>query len=156
MLEVLNVYCDGGCRGNQSKINVGGWGVYFQYGTKEKEMYGATTNTTNNVMELTACIKALEALDKAKAYHVPISMNCDSAYVCNGMNDWIKGWKMKGWKKSNKKPVENKDLWIRLDELTSLFSDISYCKVEGHSTNYGNNKADELVNIAMDGLARIL
>jgi ribonuclease HI len=148
-LDNIIIYCDGGCRGNQNIENVGGWGAVFQYKGKSKELYGGELNTTNNIMELTAAIKALESL---KTTNIPVEMYIDSAYVVNGMNDWIKGWIAKGWRKSNKKPVENKELWIRLKELADKQENIRFNKVLGHSGVELNELADQLANKAMDEL----
>ena len=146
-MEKVIIYCDGGCRGNQNDENVGGWGVVFQYKGKTKELYGGQRNTTNNIMELTAAINALEAI---KTTQIPIQMYIDSAYVINGMNEWIHGWIKKGWKKSNKKPVENKELWIKLNELRNKQSSVEFIKVKGHDGVELNELADTLANKAMD------
>ena len=147
MSKVL-IYCDGGCRGNQEENNIGGWGILFTYGENTAELYGSERNTTNNIMELTACIKALEQVDGNTT--IPIEIHCDSAYVVNGMKVWTKSWIKNGWKTANKKPVKNKDLWMRLVELVDRHKDLEFVKVKGHSTNKGNNIADGLANKAMD------
>ena len=140
----LEIYCDGGCRGNQSDSNVGGWGVYLVWGEHEKER-----DTTNNKMELTAAIEGLRAI-KNKA--VPTDVYLDSAYVLGGITSWIEGWRRKGWVNSKKQPVANKELWIALDEERGRFADICFHKVKGHADNAGNIRADELANRAMDEL----
>ena len=145
----LQIYCDGGCRGNQSDANVGGWGVYFIWGEHEKELWGGERDTTNNKMELTAAIEGLRAI-KNKA--VPTDVYLDSAYVLNGITSWIADWKRKGWVNSKKQPVANKELWLALDEERRRFADIRFHKVKGHADNVGNIKADELANRAMDEL----
>ncbi|MFA2720579.1 ribonuclease HI [Bacillus paranthracis] len=145
------IYCDGGCRGNQSDENIGGWGALLSYNDNEKELYEGVRNTTNNKMELTACIKALEAIHGNTA--IPVEIYVDSAYVCNGMNSWVKGWIARGWKKADKKPVENQDLWKRLVHLASTHDDIKFLKVKGHADNEGNNRADALANKAMDEIS---
>ena len=145
-MDKIIAYCDGGCRGNQFDENIGGWGVSLRYKNNVKDFYGATRNTTNNVMELTSCIEALKAI-KNKDIKTEIVM--DSQYVVKGINEWIYGWIKKGWRNSQKKPVENKDLWIELNKLKQEFTDISFVKCKGHSDNEGNNRADELANIAM-------
>lgn len=150
MSEII-IYTDGGCRGNQGSNNVGGWGVFLEYKGHTKELWGGEKNTTNNKMELTGAIRALQAI---KTTNIPIKIHCDSAYVINGMTSWLKGWKKRGWKKSDGKPVENKDLWKYLDEVASMQESIEWCKVKGHSTNEGNNKADELANRAMDEVSK--
>lgn len=148
-MDNIIIYCDGGCRGNQNIENVGGWGAVLQYKGKHKEIRGGEKNTTNNIMELTAAIKALESL---KTFHIPVEVHVDSAYVVNGMNDWVKGWIAKGWRKSNKKPVENKELWIKLKELADKQTKINFIKVAGHSGVELNELADQLANKAMDEL----
>lgn len=151
-MDKIIVFCDGGCRGNQSDSNIGGWGVVLTQGQHKKEIYGYQINTTNNQMELTAAIRALEAVKRNTPR--PIELHLDSAYVVNGMNDWILGWVTRGWKTKDKKPVKNKELWQRLLELTNQCFNLKFVKVKGHSTNAGNNRADALANIAMDDCAR--
>lgn len=148
-MDKVYVYCDGGCRGNGKENNIGGWGVYLVYKNNIKELYGSAKNTTNNIMELTACIEGLKAITKKD---FPVEIIMDSAYVIKGITEWVNNWIKKGWKTSNNTPVENKELWIKLLELKKEFKDISFVKVKGHSTNVGNNKADELANKAMDEL----
>lgn len=147
MEDIVKIYCDGGCRGNQFKENIGGWGVHLEYKSTTKELYGGEKNTTNNRMELTSCIKGLEAIIRKT---VPVEVIMDSQYVISAFNEkWIDGWIKRGWRTSQKKPVENKDLWLSLIELTKQFKDITFTKCRGHADNDGNNKADELANIAM-------
>ncbi len=142
------LYCDGGCRGNQDVNNIGGWGAYLRWGSHTKELSGAVRDTTNNKMELTACIEGLRAIKR----QVPIDVFVDSAYVYNGITDWIYGWMSKGWVNSKKEPVANKDLWLKLLDQKHRFVDITFNKVKGHSDNAGNNRADALANSAMDHL----
>lgn len=149
-MSKFEIYCDGGCRGNQSDDNIGGWGAVLKYRDRTKEIHGGEENTTNNKMELTACIRALQTIHGNRT--VPVEIYCDSAYVVNGMNSWIKGWIKNGWINSKKKPVENKDLWKRLLALSLSHDDIKFIKVKGHADNEGNNRADELANLAMDEL----
>ncbi|WP_053984019.1 ribonuclease HI [Niameybacter massiliensis] len=146
-MDKIIIYCDGGCRGNGKNNNVGGWGVYLTYQDKTKELYGGTRGTTNNIMELTACIEGLRAV---KWKDVPIEVMVDSAYVLNGITSWIYNWMKKGWVTSKKEPVENKELWQQLYAEKQKFKDIKFVKVKGHSDNFGNNKADALANRAMD------
>lgn len=141
------IYADGACSGNQFEENVGGWGAVLQYNGKQKELYGGTKMTTNNKMELTAAIKALEEL---KVYDIPIEVYLDSAYVISGITVWIYGWIKKGWVTSKKKPVENRELWERLYNLKRRFDSIEFIKVKGHSGNEGNDRADELANKGMN------
>ena len=146
-MDKIIIYCDGGCRGNGREDNVGGWGVYLTYKVSEKELYGGTKGTTNNIMELTACIQALRAL---KRHDIPVEVMVDSAYVLNGITNWIYNWMKKGWVTSKKEPVENKELWQRLYEEKQKFTNITFIKVKGHSDNVGNNRADALANKGMD------
>jgi len=148
-MTVLEIYCDGGCRGNQSDENIGGWGAFLVFGDNTLELKGSAINTTNNVMELTGCIEGLRAV---KNKDVTTKVYLDSAYVLGGVTEWISNWQANGWKTANKKPVANKELWLELVDERDKFSDIEFIKVKGHADNAGNNKADELVNLAMDEL----
>ena len=148
---MIQIFADGNCRGNQFDNNIGGYGVVlnFDLGSYVKELKGSIKNTTNNIMELTSCIKGLEAI-KRKDLKTEVIM--DSQYVISGMNEWICGWVKKGWRKSDKKPVENKELWLRLLQLKTEFRDLTFRKCVGHADNEGNNRADALANEAMDEL----
>lgn len=146
MSEII-IFCDGGCRGNQNNENIGGYGVVLEYNGHTKELYGGERNTTNNIQELKGAINALLAL---KTTNIPVRMYCDSAYVVNGINQWVAGWKKKGWKKGDGKRPENLELWKELDRLVLLQDDIKVLKVKGHAGHDGNERADELANIAMD------
>lgn len=143
----INMYCDGGCRGNQLDSNIGAWGVYIEYKDIIKKYSDGERDTTNNIMELKACI---EGMKNIKLKDIPVTVYLDSAYVLNGITSWINGWKKNGWRSSNKKPVKNKELWIELDKLKSEFTDIKFIKVKGHSDNHGNIEADLLCNLKMD------
>ncbi|MBC8493700.1 MAG: ribonuclease HI [Candidatus Thioglobus sp.] len=145
-MNKIIIYTDGGCRGNPG---VGGWGVWLRYGDHDKKLKGGEYDTTNNRMELTAAIKALEAI---KSSHIDIDLHTDSKYVMNGIKDWIKGWKAKGWKTAAKKPVKNVDLWQRLDALNATHN-VHWHWVKGHSGDKGNEMADELANQAMDEIS---
>ncbi len=147
MNKVIKLYTDGGCRGNQSDNNIGGWGAYMVYGDVSKEIKGGEINTTNNIMELKGCIEGLKAI---KNKTLPVEVYLDSAYVLNGITNWIEGWKKKGWRTANKKPVLNKELWIELDSERNKFNNIEFIKVKGHAGNEGNEIADRLCNEAMD------
>ena len=143
-------FTDGGCSGNQNAENFGGWGAVLigvgAFDGKEvtrKELYGSAINTTNNIMELTATIKALQNI---KRKDIPVEVNVDSNYVLKGITEWIHNWKAKGWRKSDKKPVENKELWIQLDEERNKFSDIKFIKVKAHIGILNNELADTLAN----------
>lgn len=142
-MDRIVIYTDGGCRGNPG---LGGWGVWLRYKSKEKKLKGAEQDTTNNKMELTAAIKALESL---KSKDIAVDLYTDSKYVIQGINDWIGGWKLKGWKTANKKPVKNVELWKQLDELNQAFQ-VTWYWVKGHSDDPGNDMADLLANEAMD------
>ena len=147
-MEKIIVYCDGGCRGNNdSSNNIGGYGVVLQYKGNTKEIYKGERNTTNNQQELKGAIVALESI---KTTHIPIVIHSDSAYVINGITQWVKGWKKKGWKKGDGKTPENLELWKHLDELVNMQSDVTFEKVKGHSGVELNELADELANRAMD------
>ena len=139
--EILNIYTDGACKGNPG---IGGWGAILEYGNTKKEIKGYSINTTNNIMELTAVIKALECLNRK----CKIVITTDSNYVKNGITDWIKSWKNNGWKTAKKSPVKNKDLWIKLDSLVANH-DIDWKWIKGHSGHPQNERADELANEAI-------
>ncbi len=140
----VTIYADGGCRGNPGP---GGWGALMQAGNREKEIWGSEALTTNNRMELTAAIRALEALKRPAA----VDLHTDSQYVQKGISEWIHNWKRNGWRTSEKKPVKNADLWQRLDELSGVHQ-IKWHWVKGHAGHIGNERADALANRAMDEL----
>ena len=120
------------------------------WGEHVKDLHGGELNTTNNKMELTAAIEGLRAI---KNKDVGVDVYVDSAYVLNGITSWIYGWMKKDWKNSKKEPVANKELWLELLAEKEKFADIEFRKVKGHANNVGNNRADELANIAMDELS---
>ena len=140
----LNIYTDGACRGNPGP---GGWGVLLQYGDKEKEICGGEKNTTNNRMELTAVIRALEALK----YPSQASIHTDSRYVQQGISEWIHSWKRNQWRTRAGKPVKNVDLWQQLDILATRHA-IEWIWVKGHAGHQGNERADALATRALDDL----
>ena len=142
--STVQIYSDGGCRGNPGP---GGWGVLLRYQSVEKSYYGAEAHTTNNRMELMGAIKGLEALKKP----CTVELYTDSQYVRKGMSEWIINWKKKGWKNSQKEPVKNMDLWQQLDALAAQHS-ITWHWVKGHSGHPENEMADELANRAIDEL----
>ena len=149
-MDVIKLYCDGGCRGNQYKNNVGGWGVCLEYKGYIKEIKGSETDTTNNRMELISCIKGLEAITRK---NIPVEVVMDSQYVVSAFNDkWINNWMLRGWRNSKNKPVENQDLWVRFIKLTKELTNITFTKCLGHSGHAGNERADLLANQAMDEL----
>lgn len=137
-MAVVEIFTDGACKGNPGR---GGWGVLLRYGAVEKELFGGEPATTNNRMELTATIRALEALKRPSA----VRLHTDSSYVIDGIEKWIHGWKTRGWKTANKKPVKNDDLWRRLDELRALH-DVEWVWVKGHAGHVENERADALAN----------
>ncbi len=135
------VYCDGACSGNQSKTNVGGWGAVLKYKNHLKELWGSERNTSNQRMELTSCIRALEEI---KSKDKRIEIHSDSAYMINAMNErWFDRWQSNGWKNAKKQPVENKDLWMRLLEVIDGL-DVKFKKVRGHTGVELNERADTL------------
>ena len=138
----VELFTDGGCRGNPGP---GGWGSLLRFGEHEKELYGYDKETTNNRMELMAAIAGLEYLNEP----CEVVLTTDSQYVRQGITNWITGWKAKGWKTAAKKPVKNKDLWIRLDEASNKH-DIDWRWVKGHSGHAENERVDALANRAMD------
>ncbi len=138
MNEVIEIYADGACKGNPG---VGGWGVLLMAGGKTREFHGGEPHTTNNRMELTAVIRALEALEPGTRARV----HTDSQYVQLGIKEWIHSWKRRGWRTADRKPVKNEDLWRALDALRDQH-DIEWLWVRGHDGNPGNEKADELAN----------
>ena len=139
----LIIYTDGACSGNPGP---GGWGVLMQYGSTEKTLKGGELETTNNRMELMAAIKALEAIKPG--FNGKTILWTDSTYVLKGITEWIHGWKKRGWKKSDKKPVINADLWKILDALNAE-KDVSWKWVKGHAGVKGNERADE---VAREGI----
>ncbi len=134
----LKIYTDGACSGNPGP---GGWGALLVYGPHEKEMCGGEKETTNNRMEMMAAIKALESLKPD--YKGEIEIWTDSKYLKDGITKWIEGWKKRGWKKADKKPVMNADLWKQLDTLVQNRS-VNWHWVKGHDGHAENERADEL------------
>ena len=143
-------YTDGGVSGNQNTENYGGWGAVVlgveSFGEKEitrKELFGSAVNTTNNIMELTGAINALQAIKKKD---IPVEVYVDSNYVLKGITEWIHGWKARGWRKADKKPVENIQLWMALEDEVSKFKSINFFKVKAHVGVELNELADQLAN----------
>jgi ribonuclease HI len=145
MREVVEIYTDGACKGNPG---VGGWGVLLRYRDTTRELYGGEALTTNNRMELTAVIRALEALKR----RCVVRLHTDSQYVQQGITTWIHDWKKRGWRTADKKPVKNEDLWRRLDELAAGH-EIEWIWVEAHVGEPGNERADELANLGVASIA---
>ena len=177
-MAILRIYTDGGCSGNQSAQNFGGWGAILEYGEHRKELYGGEKNTTNNRMELTAVIEAFKAL-KGPGYTIEVFS--DSSYVMNCFREeWYVSWENNGWKNAAKKPVENQELWKELLTLVRQHN-VKFFRVKGHvnlnskSTDFDklyakfvewngarfsfedfkyitqmNNRADELANVGIN------
>jgi ribonuclease HI len=140
--EPVEIYADGACRGNPGP---GGWGVVLREGGRERELRGFEPATTNNRMELTAVIRALEAL----APGAQVRAYTDSQYVQKGISEWIHDWKRRAWRTADKKPVKNQDLWMRLDELARGHQ-VEWHWVKGHAGHPENERADALANKAID------
>jgi ribonuclease HI len=136
--QAVEVYSDGACKGNPGP---GGWGFLLKNNGREEERFGGEALTTNNRMEMTAVIRALESLQGRQRVRV----YTDSQYVQKGMSEWIKGWKRRGWRTADKSPVKNEDLWRRLDELSTTH-DVSWHWVRGHDGHPENERADLLAN----------
>lgn len=178
--RILRIYTDGGCSGNQSSENLGGWGAIMEFASAVKELYGSERNTTNNRMEMTALLEAFKAIKKENQR---IHVFSDSSYLMDCFRKkWYAGWQKNGWKTSAKKPVENQDLWKELLPYIDRH-EISFFRVKGHvnlnskNTDFNklyekfiqwngsefsyddflyvtekNNRADELANIGIDEL----
>jgi len=144
LTKTVEIYTDGACRGNPGP---GGWGVLLIAGARRKTMHGGELETTNNRMELTAAIEALNALRGPRQ----VILHTDSKYVMDGVREWMPNWKKRGWKTSARKPVKNQDLWQALDEATDAH-EITWKWVRGHDGNAGNEEADELANRGIDEL----
>jgi len=140
----VEIFTDGACRGNPGP---GGWGAILRLGSAEKELWGGEAQTTNNRMELTAVIRALEALKRPIAARV----HTDSQYVLKGISEWIHGWKRNGWRTADKKPVKNADLWRELDRMAADHR-IEWIWVKGHAGHPENERADALANRGIDQL----
>jgi ribonuclease HI len=143
---VIEIYTDGACRGNPGP---GGWAALLRQGEHEREISGAEPHTTNNRMELTAVIRALEALKRP----VRASLYTDSEYVRRGIQEWLPEWKARGWRTAARKPVKNQDLWQQLDQLAAAHQ-IEWHWVPGHAGVPGNERVDRLANEAIDTLPR--
>ena len=143
-MAVVEIFTDGACSGNPGP---GGWGAILRYGDTERELSGGEDDTTNNRMELTAAIEALNALKGPSN----VVLHTDSKYVIDGIREWMANWKKRGWKTAAKKPVKNQDLWMALDEATQRHK-IEWKWVKGHSDNPGNDEADALANQGIDEL----
>ncbi len=138
MMPKVTIYTDGACKGNPGP---GGWGAILFYGDKKKEICGGEPATTNNRMELMGAISALELLNRP----CKVELHTDSQYVMKGIQEWIRGWKARGWKTADKSPVKNDDLWKRLDAARDRH-DVDWRWVKGHAGHPLNERADALAN----------
>ena len=145
-MKRVEIYTDGACRGNPGP---GGWGATLESGEHFRELSGAEADTTNNRMELTAVIRALEALKRRAA----VTVHTDSEYVRRWITEWLPNWKARDWKTADRKPVKNRDLWERLDEL-AVGHDIDWRWVKGHSCVPGNERVDALATAAIYALLK--
>ena len=145
-MSTVEIYTDGACRGNPGP---GGWAAFLSVDGREKEIAGAEALTTNNRMELTAVIRALESLRR------PVSARIftDSQYVRRGITEWVTAWKARGWLTADRKPVKNQDLWQRLEALAAAHR-IEWHWVPGHAGVPGNERVDRLANQAIEALVR--
>ncbi len=141
---LIEIFTDGACRGNPGP---GGWGVLLRANGKERELWGGELHTTNNRMELQAAIEGLTALTRPSE----VSLTTDSQYVRQGITEWIKNWKKRGWKTAARQPVKNQDLWQLLDSLVEQHQ-IKWHWVKGHSGHVENERVDALANRGIDEL----
>ena len=142
MNDAVEIFTDGACRGNPGP---GGWGAVLRHGGHEKLLCGGSDSTTNNRMELTAAIEALEALRRP----CRVTLATDSTYVKNGITQWIGRWRRRDWKTADRRPVKNVDLWKRLERAASLH-EVEWVWVRGHAGHEGNEKADALARSAVE------
>ncbi|WP_022981735.1 ribonuclease HI [Ideonella sp. B508-1] len=145
-MSEVTIYTDGACKGNPGP---GGWGAWMRWGEHEKELWGGEPQTTNNRMELTAVIQALTLLKR----RCTVAIYTDSEYVRNGITSWIHGWKRRGWRTADNKPVKNVELWQQLDSLV-VQHDVAWHWVKGHAGDPGNERADALANRGVDSVGR--
>lgn len=142
----MEIFTDGACRGNPGP---GGWGALLRYKGREKALWGSEPHTTNNRMELTAAILALEALKRPSR----VRLTTDSEYVRKGITEWVPAWVRRGWKTADRKPVKNQDLWQRLTAAAARH-DVEWRWVKGHQGHPENERADALANRAIDELLK--
>ena len=140
-MKRVDIFTDGACSGNPGP---GGWGAVLRSGEHEKELCGGERDSTNNRMELTAAIEALEALTEP----CQVTLTTDSTYVRDGITRWLANWKQNGWRTAAKKPVKNQELWQKLDRQASRH-DVTWKWVKGHSGHPDNERADMLANQGM-------
>jgi ribonuclease HI len=144
MSTPVEIFCDGACSGNPGP---GGFGAILRAGNSVKELSGSARETTNNRMEMTAAITALEALNRP----CRVRLTTDSQYLVKGMREWLAGWISKGWRNSKKEPVLNRDLWERLDALARMHT-VEWLWVKGHAGHPENERCDELARQAIKQL----
>ena len=147
MTDKVVIHTDGACRGNPGP---GGWGAVLRYRDSHKQLCGFVPETTNNRMELTAVIQALQALRRP----CDVELVTDSKYVMQGINEWLPNWKQNGWRTAARKPVKNSDLWQQLESEVSRHR-LEWRWVKGHSGNADNELADRLANQAIDAEASV-
>jgi ribonuclease HI len=133
----IKIYTDGACSGNPGP---GGWGAILLWNGHEKELSGGEAETTNNRMEMMAVVKGLQSLKKERA---AVTLYTDSKYVLQGATEWLEGWKARGWKGANKKPVKNQDLWEQIDSLIQQHQ-VTFIWVKGHNGDEMNERVDKL------------
>jgi ribonuclease HI len=146
MSDIVHAYTDGACRGNPGP---GGWGVLLRYKGQEKELFGGEIDTTNNRMELTAAIQALESLKRP----CQVWVFTDSVYVSKGISEWLPNWVRRGWKTASKAPVKNEDLWRRLHAACAPHQ-VEWRWVKGHAGHPENERADRLANQGVDHILK--
>ncbi len=144
MVAGVVLHTDGACRGNPGP---GGWGALLVWNGTEKELSGSEAATTNNRMELTAAIMGLAALKRP----TQLTLQTDSQYLIKGITEWLPSWKARGWRTADRKPVKNQDLWERLDAAVGTHT-VQWVWVKGHSGDPGNERVDELANLAIDAM----
>jgi ribonuclease HI len=142
--EPVELFTDGACSGNPGP---GGWGALLRYKGIEKELSGGEQDTTNNRMELMAAIEGLKAINRS----CPVTLYTDSKYVLQGVTEWMDGWKSRGWKTADKKPVKNQDLWEILDKEVRRHT-VKFIWVKGHAGHPENERVDELARLAIKNL----
>ena len=143
--EVVRIYTDGACKGNPGP---GGWGAILRMDGREKELFGGEAQTTNNRMEMTAVIRALEALKGP----CEVEVYTDSQYVQKGISEWLPAWKRRGWRTADKKPVKNADLWKELERVAGAHR-VTWHWVKGHAGHPENERADALANRGVEEIS---
>jgi len=141
-MKQVVIYTDGACRGNPGP---GGWGALLRYNGREKSLCGGERETTNNRMEMMGAISALETLREP----CQVTLFTDSSYVLKGLTEWLPGWKRRGWRTADGKPVKNQDLWQRLSQAVERHQ-VQWQWVKGHAGDPGNEAADQLANQGID------